>query len=571
MKKSVLFVLLIIFIPTLLLCQTTINSWSDLNNVRNSLNGDYILGTDLDSGDAGYDTYASSSANSGKGWNPIGNDATNERFLGTFDGNGHTISDLYINRPDEGEVGLFGCLGYDAGGVTITDVHLIDVDVTGGRGTGSLVGRVRGNNDTRIELCFARTGTVVGDGATGGLVGANNSYKETATGAEGYKPVISKCYAHIDVSWSKKLGSGADKFGGLVGCNQKGITQFSYALGSVTVDNDPQVGSIVPERIGGLAGCTYLKGLIEDSYSASVVTTYGTVDRVGGLVGYMAEGGGGSDDGTVTDSYWDTVVSTQSSSAGGTGKTTDQMKNGDGNNSISDWSWSTDIWERVGYNYPQLKDNPDPTLPVELSIFTAQYINNIPTLYWVTQSETDNLGWNVYRNSQNDFTTSTRINNEFIPGHGTTTQVQNYFFEDTEGNFQPGDDYWYWLESIDYSGTVNYYNRVALIHIPEHQDPEPHVEVPLRYGLQSCNPNPFATNLSFKYMLPQTDLVRIEIYNVMGQLVAQSNEGVRTADNVYTFEWNAKDISGNALSSGVLLIKLITSDKTYTQKAILLD
>ncbi len=60
------------------------------------------------------------------------------------------------------------------------------------------------------------------------------------------------------------------------------------------------------------------------------------------------------------------------------------------------------------------------TLPVELSSFTAQFLNAVPTLYWRTQSETDNMGWFVYRNEENDFTTSERIS-EFIDGHGTTT------------------------------------------------------------------------------------------------------------------------------------------------------
>ena len=211
------------------------------------------------------------------------------------------------------------------------------------------------------------------------------------------------------------------------------------------------------------------------------------------------------------------------------------------------------------------------TLPVVLSTFTGEFVNSVPTLFWTTQVETDNLGWNVYRNEMNDFTSAQAVNNELIPGHGTTSQVQEYSYEDTDGIFQPGDDYWYWLESVDYSGTVIHYNRVALVHIPEHHNPDPNVDIPSKYGLQPATPNPFDTNLSFTYMLPQTDLVRVEIYNILGQLIAQSNEGERTADEVYTYEWNSEDLTGRSLSSGVILIKLITPNKTYTQKAILLD
>jgi len=75
----------------------------------------------------------------------------------------------------------------------------------------------------------------------------------------------------------------------------------------------------------------------------------------------------------------------------------------------------------------------DYTLPVELSTFTAQYLDEQAQLYWKTQTETDNLGWNVYRNSESDFTSAIRINDEFIPGHGTTAQPQSYLYKDTNG------------------------------------------------------------------------------------------------------------------------------------------
>ena len=55
-----------------------------------------------------------------------------------------------------------------------------------------------------------------------------------------------------------------------------------------------------------------------------------------------------------------------------------------------------------------------------------------------------------------------------------------------------------------------------------------------------------------------------------GQLVAEFNEGLKTADKKHTLEWNGKDIYGHEVSSGVLLIKLITSEGSETKKEILL-
>jgi len=210
----------------------------------------------------------------------------------------------------------------------------------------------------------------------------------------------------------------------------------------------------------------------------------------------------------------------------------------------------------------------DYTLPVELSIFTAQFIENIPTLYWSTQSETDNMGWFVYRNEENDFTTSERIS-EFIEGHGTTTQQQSYIYEDSIENPEVGDIYYYWLESIDYSGKVHHYDKVAIMHISEGQDQEPPIAFPLKYGLQ-YGPNPFSSNLNVSYMLRKSDMVRVEIYNIYGQLLTEFDEGQSTADKMYKLKWNGKDLYGKDVSSGVLLIKLITTEGSETKKAILL-
>jgi len=71
-------------------------------------------------------------------------------------------------------------------------------------------------------------------------------------------------------------------------------------------------------------------------------------------------------------------------------------------------------------------------------------------------------------------------------------------------------------------------------------------------------------------MLPQNDIVRIEIYNMVGQLVARFDEGLKTADREYKIDWNGKDLYGQNVASGVLLIKLITSEGSETTKAILL-
>jgi hypothetical protein len=109
--------------------------WYDLHAVRDNLGGSYLLMNDLDSATAGYMELASETANWGRGWEPIG--TSDDRFTGSFNGQGYEIRDLFINRPDENYVGLFGFV--DEGGV-MENVGVVNATVTGKQHVGGLVG-----------------------------------------------------------------------------------------------------------------------------------------------------------------------------------------------------------------------------------------------------------------------------------------------------------------------------------------------------------------------------------------------------------------------------------------------
>ena len=115
MKKNIfidfLFIVMII-VGTPALAVIEINDIEELQKIGNDsgypLDGDYILGNDIDAS-------ATVSWNGGKGFKPIAPDTDSGSefyqgtyFTGTFDGKGYTINILYIYRPDEEFVGLFG-------------------------------------------------------------------------------------------------------------------------------------------------------------------------------------------------------------------------------------------------------------------------------------------------------------------------------------------------------------------------------------------------------------------------------------------------------------------------------
>ena len=192
-----------------------VTDWNELDEVRNDLGAYYWLMNDLNSSTAGYDQVASSTANSGNGFNPIG-DSSNY-FTGSFEGNGYTISNLTIDRSGEHYVGLFG----SSNGGTIMNTSLEDVDVTGSSYTGGLVG----SNMGTVRKSYV-TGDVSGNDYVGSLVGQN------------YFGTVDRSYATASVD-------GTDYVGGLVGQNYNGgEVNHSYATGPVT-------GS---SYVGGLIG-----------------------------------------------------------------------------------------------------------------------------------------------------------------------------------------------------------------------------------------------------------------------------------------------------------------------------
>ena len=222
---------------------------------------------------------------------------------------------------------------------------------------------------------------------------------------------------------------------------------------------------------------------------------------------------------------------------------------------VTDWTMSNE-------------DTGDVTLPVVLSAFTAQYINKKAELYWVTESETDNLGWNIYKNYTNDLNSAERINDEFIEGHGTTTEQSQYLYSDNIISPNSGDKFWYWLESIDYSGIINHYDKVVILKIPDQQDPGGGlIPEPERYGLLQNEPNPVITNTKISFNLHETAKVELGIYNLKGQLVKSLYSGIASSKTV---NWDGKDDSGNELSAGIYLYKLLVNDKTEETKKLIL-
>ncbi|MEK5040811.1 DUF4073 domain-containing protein [Sporosarcina sp. FSL K6-3457] len=191
-----------------------------LDKVRDNLTAHYKLGNDIDLNVSPYNT--------GEGWEPIGSDS--DQFGGSFDGNGKIISNLFINRPDEENMGLFG---YVSG--QVKNLGLQNANITGNLKVGALVGTNMGGNISKTSA----SGVVEGSLFVGGLVGYSTG-------------TIDKSHATSNVSGQQQ------SVGGLVGQNNGSISE-SYAAGNV---------SVLPSTsfVGGLVGLGH--GLVDNVTSS---------------------------------------------------------------------------------------------------------------------------------------------------------------------------------------------------------------------------------------------------------------------------------------------------------------
>ena len=275
----------------------------------NGTNGDGQVDTNDDTnGDGRVDAEDNTTYwNAGAGWMPIG--AGSNWFETTFEGNGYTISNLFVDRSSTNKVGLFGRAGASS---AIRRVGLLDIRVTGDRQVGGLVGL----SDSDITGSYA-TGQVAGAAWVGGLIGGNGiggkihaSYT-TGRVKGGFHAggLVGLNNGGIYTSYATGRVSGTSGIGGLVGrMGENGDITASYATGHVSGG----------DYAGGLLGSLAGDGTIRVSYATGRVSSGGS--HVGGLVGENLPGT------TFTASYWDTRTSGQTSSAGGTAKTTTELQ-----------------------------------------------------------------------------------------------------------------------------------------------------------------------------------------------------------------------------------------------------
>jgi len=155
--------------------------------------------------------------NNGKGWIPIG--TANNRFTGSFDGNGKKITGLYINDANLSDAGLFG----NVCGI-VKNFGIIEADITGFDRVGGVTGSINSGEtvsvlkDCYVANCYV-TGMIKGSGWVGGIAGEIFS-----------KGIISNCYSLCTVV-------GQQNVGGITGAAiDAGLLSYCYATGNIVAN-----------------------------------------------------------------------------------------------------------------------------------------------------------------------------------------------------------------------------------------------------------------------------------------------------------------------------------------------
>ena len=238
-------------------------------------------------------------------WTPIGTES--RPYTGNFDGGGHTITGLKIDKSGTDYVGLIGCLGSEG---KVQNVTLTNISVSGA----NCVGGIAGQNYGTVENCSVN-GTVTGKGFTdtGGIAGSNYgtisgcSAEGTVTGSVNVGGIAGGSYLGviIDGCHSTADVSGISSVGGVLGnLGNNSFLMACYSTGNVTATITYGYA-----HVGGVVGING-QGTVTACYHATGEITSLGEGRIGGIVGenYI---------GTVAACYWENNLSSGTGSNNG--------------------------------------------------------------------------------------------------------------------------------------------------------------------------------------------------------------------------------------------------------------
>jgi hypothetical protein len=214
--------------------------------------------------------------------------------------------------------------------------------------------------------------------------------------------------------------------------------------------------------------------------------------------------------------------------------------------------------------------DPDIMLPVELSAFNATFDNETSqiTLKWRTESEVNNLGFDVYRSESSDGP-FIKVNPAYIKGAGTDATPHDYKFVDESAVV--GKTYYYYIEAISFSGKRERSHIIKVIIDVSGKFKVTDLMKPATFALLQNFPNPFNPETWIPFRLGNDADVTIRVFDIRGQEVRTIHLGQMPAGQYATkgeaVYWDGRDSYGQKVSSGIYFYNL-TAGKFHATKKL---
>ncbi|MCK6621381.1 MAG: T9SS type A sorting domain-containing protein [Calditrichaceae bacterium] len=183
---------------------------------------------------------------------------------------------------------------------------------------------------------------------------------------------------------------------------------------------------------------------------------------------------------------------------------------------------------------------------------------------WTTQSEVNNLGFEVYRSGEETGAYAMIASFENTPalqGGGNSNTAREYTYEDAI--LSNGGTYWYQIADVDYQGVRTFHGPVSA------QAPD---LIPEAYALRPNYPNPFNPETTIRFEVPadpaSNGKIALAIYNNLGMVVRTLVSG-SVQPGIHTVKWDGRNDRGDQMASGVYFLRLQAGSFVQTQKMLL--
>jgi|GEM_PF-4964437 len=213
-------------------------------------------------------------------------------------------------------------------------------------------------------------------------------------------------------------------------------------------------------------------------------------------------------------------------------------------------------------DYGLVVDEPYNPVAIELASLSAVPTDEGVTITWYVESETNHLGYNVYKSDTRDGEYH-KINRELVSSELTGTSLEKtYSFHDSQA--QPGS--YYKVEDISKDGHSSMHGPVMAT---VNTRVEENLRAPERFSLEQNYPNPFNPTTTIAYTIPKASAVTIAIYDSRGRMVREMVSGVQPS-GYHKVTWDGTNSIGEPVPSGMYLYRMRAGEVSHVEQMTLL-